>query len=576
MDYKILTLAQNLPYYSNTIMQSQFNLSKINYFTLLILFFFLVSCKSSQHDPKAHKVAREFLTQYSNDQYEFSYTTWGNYESLTSWDSVKKYMPKKDRRRFSKEMFLTGSHFPLLKASSTNHYIFIYPITESNKNQVLERVDSTNHSIERIYKHPTKDYYIHFYIHCIRNLENYNLKSFVEGYEWLFDSVKVGEDYKVATPENPFNLANEAFLNQKDSTGNYILPLLKLDYYSPNYQAEREKASFTQTSATYHSFIYHSEKLPLFWKEYRDLTYFKKIEEDTLPSFLANDEKAIDFLVEKSSQNQVVMFNEVHFDPQHRLLVNHLLEKLYKQGFRFLALEALGKHDEEINDRGFIIQSSGFYTREPALADLIRQAHKIGFYIFGYDDYGKDREKKQAATIFDKTIAKDKNAKVLVFAGFGHISERKAKTDKERNMMAIEFEILSGINPLTIDQVEYMNMADNWLSIVDTSFYNGFIEVDIKIANSFYNFPQQRKEIKYTFSDSIKTELNIEKTEYRGSLKVYNLEEWKITKQAVPFQVLAIKEEDFVNLFLKTNQDYHLEISDQQGGIIFEENLKVE
>ncbi len=557
-------------------MKSQFNLSQVNYF-LLISFLFLISCKSSQHDPKAHKVVKEFLTQYSNDQYEFSYTAWGNSEPLASWDSVKKYMPKKDRKRFSKKMFLTGAHFPLLKASTTQHYIFVYPVTEKNKNQVLERVDSTNRSIERIYKHPTKDYYIHFYINCIRNKENFTMKYFVDTYKWVFESIKVGENYKVATPESPFMIANEAFLKQKDSAGNYTLPLIKLDYYSQNYQTEREKFNFIQTAATYHSFINRSKKLPLFWQEWRNSSYFKKIEEDTLPPFLANNEKAVDFLLKECSQNQVVMFNEVHFDPQHRLLVSHLLEKLYQQGFRFLALEALGEDEKTINERGFIVQNSGYYTREPNMADLIRQAHDIGFYIFGYDDYGKDREKNQAATIFNKTIAKDKDAKVLVFAGFGHISEKKAKTDKQRNMMAVEFELLSGINPLTIDQVEYMNMAkDNWLSIVNTSVYNGFIEVDIKIANSFYNFPQQKKEIKYTFSDSLKTELNIERTEYKGSLKVYNLEEWKVTRKAVPFQIIAIKDTNPVNLFLNSNQDYYIEVSDPQGLVIFEEKLNID
>jgi hypothetical protein len=531
-----------------------------------------VGCKSSQHDPKAHKTAREFLTQYSNDKYEFSYTTWGNYEVLDSWDSVKKYMPKKDKRRFSKNMFLTGADFPLLESGTTKHYIFLYPVTKKNKNQALEKLDSTNQTFERIYRHPTKDYFIHFYAHCGRKLENHSFEGFIQGYKRIFDSVIVGDNYKVATPENPFSIANEAFLKQKDSAGNYILPLIKLDYYSQNYQTEIEKANFIQTSATYHSFIHRSEKLPLFWKEWRNSNYFKKIEEDTLPSFLANDEKAVDFLIKECSQNQVVMFNEVHFDPQHRLLVNHLLEKLYKQGFRFLALEALGKHDEEINNRGFIVQNSGYYTREPAMADLIRQAHNIGFYIFGYDDYGKDREKNQAKNIFDKTIAKDKDARVLVFAGFGHISEKKA----QRNMMAVEFETLSGINPLTIDQVEHMNMADNWLSIIDTSIYNGFIEVDIKIANSFYKFPQNRKEIKYSFSDSIKTELNIEKTDYKGSLKVYNLEEWKITKKAVPFQIIAIKDTSPIHLLLNSNQDYYIEISDPQGAVIFEEKLNLD
>ena len=480
-----------------------------NKFVILIFLTILIfsNCKSSQHDPTAHKTSKEFWTQYSNTQYEFSYRMGSDYGAMNSWDSVKKYMPKKDRKRFSKEMFLTG--FKTNNQPNLEHYIFIYPNKEKNKYQIAAGLDSVNNSLEKVYQHPTKDYYIHFYAHA--PLKN-ELKNLVNEYTKLFNSVKVGKDYQVATPENPFSIANEAFFKQKDSTGNYILPIIKLDYYAPNYQTEGEKANFAQASATYHSFIYRSEKLPIFWKEWRNLTYLKKIDKDTLPSFITNDEEAIDFLVEKASQNQIVMFNEAHFDPQHRLLVNHLLEKFYNQGFRFLALEALGQHDTTINERGFIVQTSGFYTKEPAMADLIRQAHNIGFYIFGYDEYGKDREKKQAKNIFDKTIAKDATAKVLVLAGFGHISEKKAETEKQRNMMAAEFEMLSSINPLTIDQVEYMNMANNWLSIIDTSVYNGGIEVDIKIANSFYNFPQNKKEINYTFSDSLKAELDIQTT----------------------------------------------------------------
>lgn len=549
-------------------MYTQFNLPKLNYFTLLILFF--VSCKSSQHNPKAHKVAREFLTQYSNDQYQFSYTMAGDYKPLRTWNDVKKNMPSKDRKRFSKRMFLTG--FKTNNQPSLEHYIFIYPVTKKNKNQITEKIDSISYSLERIYRHPTKKKYIHFYAHAAS--EN-DFRNLINECKNLFTSVKIGKNYKVAQPENPFNLARESFFDEKDSTANYILPLLKLDYYSSNYKTVREKHLLLQALATFNSFIYRSERQSLYLKEFRNLSYYKNID-TTLSSFLLHDNEAIDFLVEKCDQNQVIMFNEAHFDPQHRLLINHLLEKLYKQGFQFLALEALWEADSLINNRGFTIQSSGLYTNETSFADLIRQAHKIGFQIIGYDDFTKDREKNQAKNIFDKTIAKNKDAKVLVFAGFGHISEKKVKTEKGRNMMAVEFEMLSGINPLTIDQVEYMNMAGNWLSIINTSIYNGFIEVDIKIANSFYNFPQDKKEIKYTFSDSIKTELNIEKTEYKGSLKIYNLEEWKITRQAVPFQVLAIKDESSVNLFLKPNQDYHLEISTPQGLVIFEEDLKVD
>ena len=557
---------QNLLNVTMTLIQL---LGKNNYLILVTLILIFVSCKSSLNVSNSHKIVKEYTTKYSNENYQFSYHFPSDYTPFYDWKSIPKSISSEIKKRFPKKSFLIG--FQTNDSPHLIHSIFVYPITKKNQNQPKEKIDSLNYALERIYQDSTQNQYIHFYARATSKEDFQNL---IHEYKKIFQSVKIGTEYSIPEPQNPFDLANEAFSKQKDSTGNYILPLLQLEKYSQNYTTESEKSSFIQTLATYNSFIYRSENLPLYWKKWRRESYLKKIEDGNLPSFLLHDNEAIDFLVEKCSQNQVVMFNEAHFDPQHRLVITHLLEKLFQNGFRFLALEALWEDEKVINERGFVIQSSGFYTKEPAMANLIRQAHNLGFYIIGYDDFSGEREKKQAQNLFEKTIEKDKTAKVLVLAGFGHISEKKST---KKNMMASEFESLTGINPLTIDQVEYMNMTKtNWLSIVDTTVSKGFIDVDIKIANSFYNFPQDRKEIKYTFSDSIKTELNIQRTEYKGSLKVYNLEEWEITKQAVPYQVLAIKNTDFVNLFLKPNQEYHLEIADTQGEIIFEEILKVE
>ena len=559
---------QNLSNASTTLIQL---LGKNNYFILVALFLLISSCKSSLNIPSvssSHKIVKEYNTKYSNEKYQFSYAFPSDYAALYDWKSIKN-IPLELKKRFSKKSFLIG--FQTNNSPYLTHYIFVYPITKKNQEQPKSKIDSLNYSLEKVYKHSSQNVYIHFYAYAESQNNFHNL---INEYEKIFESVKIGEEYSIPEPENSFDLANEAFLQQKDSTGNYILPLLQLEKYSRNYTTESEKSSFIQSLATYHSFINHSEKLPLYWKKWRRLSYLRKIEDGNPPSFLLHDNEAIDFLLEKCSQNQVVMFNEAHFDPQHRLLITHLLENLYQKGFRFLALEALWEDEKIINDRGFIIQSSGFYTKETAMADLIRQAHHLGFYIVVYDDFSEEREKKQAQNLFEKTIAKDKDAKVIVLAGFGHISEEKSS---QKNMMAAEFEALTGINPLTIDQVEYMNMTkNNWLSIVDTTVSKGFIDVDIKIANSFYNFPQQTKKVEFNFSDSLKKELNFEKTEYKGSLKVYNLIEWEITKQAIPFQIIALKNIDSVNLFLKQNQSYHLEVSDPQGEIIFEENLEVE
>src|SRR5690606_12382386 len=136
-------------------------------------------------------------------------------------------------------------------------------------------------------------------------------------------------------------------------------------------------------------------------------------------------------------------------DPRGRLFLSNLLPILKAAGFTYLFLEGL--REDNINERGFPLQTSGFYTCEPMFGNLLRKAIQLGFKLVPYDCYRgpcktvPEREQHQAETIY-KTMQQHPDAKAIVFAGHGHINK-----DPQKNWMAHRFKTLSGIDPFCIN-----------------------------------------------------------------------------------------------------------------------------
>ncbi|PZR23264.1 MAG: hypothetical protein DI535_24280 [Citrobacter freundii] len=153
---------------------------------------------------------------------------------------------------------------------------------------------------------------------------------------------------------------------------------------------------------------------------------------------------------------QVVMINEAHDKPLHRAFTYSLLEQLYQQGFRYLAMEMLSNFGtpslKEINNK------TGFYAQEPVAGELIRKALSLGYTLVPYEDTalhghtGLQRDSAQAANIY-RILQKDPKAKILVHAGYGHISE--IKLGEDLIPMGMAFKKLSGIDPLTVNQTNF-------------------------------------------------------------------------------------------------------------------------
>ncbi|MBS0383263.1 MAG: hypothetical protein JSR56_12620 [Proteobacteria bacterium] len=163
---------------------------------------------------------------------------------------------------------------------------------------------------------------------------------------------------------------------------------------------------------------------------------------------------ALDYLPTLAKGYRVVFLNEAHNIALTRTLTVRLLKPLREEGFNVFAVETLYPSDiAALNKRGYPIAASGFYTREPIYAEMVRTALKLGYKVVAYEadanHTGDAREAQQAENLW-KILKDDPNAKLVVNAGYAHI--QKTGQFLGAQSMAEHFIKDSGINPLSIEQ----------------------------------------------------------------------------------------------------------------------------
>ena len=170
------------------------------------------------------------------------------------------------------------------------------------------------------------------------------------------------------------------------------------------------------------------------------------------------------YILARAAHEQIVMLNEAHHVPLHRVFTLSLLAGLYQRGYRYLGAETLSEGDQGLAKRGYPVTSveyatnSGYYTAEPQYGNLIREALRLGFKVFAYEahpnvpaaDFARQREVQQARTI-QKVLQADPTAKILIHAGYDHIREDSLGGSWGK-AMAGRVQELTGINPFTINQ----------------------------------------------------------------------------------------------------------------------------
>ena len=181
------------------------------------------------------------------------------------------------------------------------------------------------------------------------------------------------------------------------------------------------------------------------------------------------------------AENQkILMLNEMHWHPKHRIIALKMLATLKEKGFNYLAIEALDNdYETALNFRKYPTKNTGYYTREPFFAQFIRIALKLGYNVVGYDEFETENREKSQAINIKNIIDKDPSAKIFVYAGIDHILEKSSK----KKRMAEYFIELTDINPITIDQVEIPYNSSNELILIESSALK-----DIKRINANVDF----------------------------------------------------------------------------------------
>ncbi|GAB3642502.1 hypothetical protein [Spirosoma arcticum] len=175
---------------------------------------------------------------------------------------------------------------------------------------------------------------------------------------------------------------------------------------------------------------------------------------------------AKEYIIQRAKNEQIIILNEAHHIPIHRVFTSTLLKELYQSGFRYLGAETLSHEDSLLNQRKYPTLASGYYTKEPQYSNLIREALQLGYQLFPYEAAtpeefasGKTREIAQARHI-ETIIKRDPKAKILIHCGYSHVIETPLESDWEK-AMAGRVKEFTGINPFTINQQRWTESGES-------------------------------------------------------------------------------------------------------------------
>lgn len=305
---------------------------------------------------------------------------------------------------------------------------------------------------------------------------------------------------------------------------------------------------------------------------------------------------AKEYIINRSKNEKIIIINEAHHNSRHRVFTTSLLQGLYDNGYRFFGLEALSVSDSLINKRKFPIIESGYYTKEPQMANLIQDAIKIGFKLFEYevsdDSNGKEREIIQAKNIA-KLINENPNSKFLIHCGYDHVIEGTPQNKSWGKAMAGRLKEYTNLDPFTIDQVAYSEKGDikfinPYIKIVNSDkpiimvnesgkLFNGSEtndQTDCKIIHPLTEYVNERPN--WLFLNGVRKEYSIPKSkipEYPILALAYRKNEFE--QNGIPADLIEIfNNESKINLILEKGT-YKIIIKDKNYKIINKFEIKI-
>ncbi|MBV2208378.1 MAG: hypothetical protein KUL77_02300 [Thermomonas sp.] len=239
------------------------------------------------------------------------------------------------------------------------------------------------------------------------------------------------------------------------------------DSFSHGFRPEEASRSFRENFATVASFAGDYGAANRFYP-------LPELNKDPLGHGYSHAVPAAKVVRMLAKDRRAVFINEAHAVARTRAAIYTLLRPLREEGYSYLALEGLTTYpvDKEkncanslLNDprlptRGYATGGTGFYLNEPIFGEIIREALRLKFKLVAYEDASDSddgleaREQRQAENIACIFKA-DKEAKIMVIAGFGHIAKNPVGA-VHGGMMAARFKAMTGIDPLTVDTTKLL------------------------------------------------------------------------------------------------------------------------
>ncbi len=215
-------------------------------------------------------------------------------------------------------------------------------------------------------------------------------------------------------------------------------------------------------------------------------------------------ENALKQIIRLAKDARVVLINEGHNLPDDRCFILQVLQVLKSLGFNAYGAETFMWRDKALARRKYPVDTSGYYTREPVYGELVREAAKMGYEFFPYEDSLQDntqqikldtlgsfmfiypdlhdttrlivkpngeqsyypgkaieyREINQAKNIMSYLRAHP-NAKAVIHVGYGHLC-------LDRHAMGFHLDTALSEKILSIDQERFREHSD---TIFEEPFY---------------------------------------------------------------------------------------------------------
>ncbi|MEO0733398.1 MAG: hypothetical protein AAFZ52_11225, partial [Bacteroidota bacterium] len=175
-------------------------------------------------------------------------------------------------------------------------------------------------------------------------------------------------------------------------------------------------------------------------------------------------ESVVDSLLLRAEEHEIVIINEAHHEPRHRVFTRQMLQGLYNRGYRHFGLETLSAfagYDTLAPAEGYVGLKHGYYTRDPQFAAMVQEARQIGYSLFGYEKSGTGSPKLRELGQMRNIMAYRQDhpeGKLLLHVGYSHANEGWLGGRWEK-AMAQRLADTTGLDPLTINQTHFREMS---------------------------------------------------------------------------------------------------------------------